>query len=312
MSDQYLSDGGAVFVTPYDNIITFINCEFSMNAARDYGGGAYVTSLAQFIGCLFDRNIADSDSTGDSGGGALALAESTFPILNCTFSANSGGPGTTIFCEDAEFTMINTILWDDNGDPEPKIFMANVDETPKAYIDHCDIEGGNGIIRGDGEYEITWATGNISLDPLFVIAGEDYRLSDESPCIDTARSDTLSLLLPNKDLDRHPRIFLGEIDMGCYENQTPFIIDERPESAGFLIFPNPATNQIFIRRIASDDSSYNLIIQDISGAKVFDKELSFRHNNTWSCSLENLRPGMYIVSLISPHYQSSTKLIISR
>jgi predicted outer membrane repeat protein len=311
-SDQYLSDGGGVFITPYDNLGIFINCNFSKNEAKDYGGGAYATSISQFIGCLFNANRADTDSTEEVGGGALALSEASFPILNCTFSGNTGGIGTTIYCEDAEFSMINSILWDDNGDPAPKIFMSNLEEIPVAFLDHCNIESGNGIIRGSGDYEVNWASGNISLDPVFEITGEDFRLSDNSPCIDTARSDTLSLLIPTKDLAGNPRIFHGEIDMGCYENQTPFMIPEEEVVSEFLIYPNPASGQINIRYNQPGEFSGKIEILDLSGRMLAGEPIHFSAYSSIEYPLPDLAEGIYIIRLIDMEKRYISKLLISQ
>ncbi|MDT8394509.1 MAG: T9SS type A sorting domain-containing protein [Bacteroidales bacterium] len=309
-SELYLSDGGGVFITPYDNLAFFINCSFSHNSAKDYGGGVYATSITQLVGCLFNANVADTDSTGEVGGGAIALSLASFPIMNCTFSGNAGGPGTTIYCEDAEFTMINSILWDDNPDSNPKIFMSTIEDAPKAFIDHCDIEPGNGIIRGTGPYEVVWASGNISVNPEFELPGEDFRLSDISPCIDTARSDTLNVLIPAKDLAGNPRIFRGAIDMGCYENQTPFMIGEDLDSQDILIYPNPAVNNVYISSRLNDNIDAQLKLIDMSGKMLRNEKVHLLRHGRQAFSLKGLAPGFYILHLQAAEKVYSRKLII--
>lgn len=310
LSELYLSDGGGVFITPYDNLAFFINCSFSQNRAKDYGGGAYATSITQFVGCLFNANVADTDSTGDAGGGAIALSLASFPIMNCTFSGNTGGTGTAIYCEDAEFTMINSILWDDHTDSNPKIFMSTVEEAPKAFIDHCDIEPGNGIIRGTGPYEVIWASGNISADPEFEVPGMDFRLSDISPCIDTARSDTFNVLIPAKDLAGNPRIFRGAIDMGCYENQTPFTIQEDFTTEDILVYPNPAVNNVYISYQLNGNINARLILIDMSGKMLRNEKVHLLRHGRYAFSLKGLSPGFYILQLQAGEKVYSRKLII--
>lgn len=311
-SDEYLSDGGGVMVTPYDNYAFFINCVFTGNVAEDYGGGAYLTSITQVAGCLFNDNMAGTDSLSDAGGGAMALAEAAFPILNCTFSGNSGGPGTTIYCEDAQFTLLNSILYDDHSDPDPKIFMSTVEEAPTAYIDHCNIEGGNGIIRGTGPYVVEWATGNISADPLFEMPGEDFRLTDESPCIDTARSDTLVLLLPAKDLDKNTRIYRDEIDMGCYENQTHFGIPEHVRQMSLIVYPNPARGDVYLQSSLPEKISGDLLITDISGRTVSTQKVSLLPGSRIKYPVSNLQSGLYLIILKSASEVYSAKLVVRR
>jgi len=58
--------------------------------------------------------------------------------------------------------------------------------------------------------------GCISNDPLFVNAAlGDFHLQEGSPCIDAGTN--LPWMAGATDLDGHPRVTDGRVDLGCYE-----------------------------------------------------------------------------------------------
>jgi predicted outer membrane repeat protein len=308
-SELYLADGGGVLIPPYDNKVIFINCNISNNKAGDYGGGVYATSPSQFISCLFNSNSAALDMTGPGGGGAITMSLGGYQILNSTFSGNTGGEGTTILCEDADFYLINSIIWDDTIGTDSKIYLSMVEETPHLHISNCDIEGGQQVIRGSGFYVLDWASGNIDENPLFEILGIDFSLSNESPCIDTGRTDTLQLLIPSNDIAGNPRIFRDEIDIGCYENQFPFGIYETSLEPDFLVYPNPA-RELFYIRSENENFEGKLLLTDISGRKILEKMINISSGGIIKQSITAVPPGIYILNLISKRQSYTRKLLI--
>jgi len=309
-TEIYLADGGGVLITPYDNEVSFINCEISNNQAGDYGGGVYATSDTDFIGCLFDSNIAGLDNTGEGGGGAIIMSLSHNEILNCTFAGNYGGFGSTILCEDASFSMVNSILWDDSLGADSKIYLSTIEEPPVMNVHRCDIEGGIGVIRGTGAYTVNWAADNISVDPLFEQAWLDFSLSNESPCIDTGRTDTLQLLIPSKDLAGNPRIYRQVIDLGCYENQFPFNVEELYSRQDILLFPNPTSDVVNLKTYDHEQIDGRLILTDLSGKELCTKHIKISNSETYRMSLSGIPSGFYIISLYSEKQHFTQKLII--
>ena len=141
-------------------------------------------------------------------------------VTNCTFSGNTAGAGAAIWSQDNDeghtvTTTENCILWGDS--PEP---IANFD-------------GGDTHVRF-GNVRGGWpGDGNINAAPLFVREGYwddsgtpddprddvwvhgDSRLLPDSPCINTG--DPTPNGLDPTDLDGHPRVLCGIVDMGAYE-----------------------------------------------------------------------------------------------
>ena len=76
-------------------------------------------------------------------------------------------------------------------------------------------DGENGIVN-PSNWSITWGTGNIETDPLFVDASNGkFRLSNISPAIGSGTTTGA----PSTDIDGNPRPYPSGTnpDMGAYE-----------------------------------------------------------------------------------------------
>lgn len=307
-SDIYLADGGAVLITPYDNEVNFLNCEFSLNYAEDFGGALYITSPSNIIGCLFQEN--SMPSLQDSRGGAITIGECSVRIVNSTFANNYALYGSSIYSEDAELYMLNNILWDEGSSAEPRIFLSTNVNPPLLFVDHNNLQGGQGIISGTGAYMVHWGEGNIDIDPHFLSPGDDFSLAWNSPCINAGSTDTLQLLIPAEDLAGNPRIMGGEIDMGCYEYQNSLIIGELSEEQEFLVYPNPAREYINIENTSGTDFKGKLYLSDLSGKRACERTVNIQNYSSFRISVSSLPEGMYILNLASENSFEAFKIII--
>ncbi|MCK5764780.1 MAG: T9SS type A sorting domain-containing protein [Bacteroidales bacterium] len=305
-SSKYIADGGAIFITPFDNEINIINCIFKGNVSEHNGGAVHVESDANIIGSLFiDNNTTTADM---QGGGAIAASQAHLIIHNCTFSNNySPLVGTSLLLIDANISMINSILWDDVVYNQNVIFLNTIEDTAKLFIDNCDIKGGINYINATGGV-LNWENGNIEESPHFILPGVDFSLAWNSPCINAGRSDTLQFFIPAEDLAGNPRISGGEIDMGCYEYQGPIRIPEKVKNEDFVVYPNPAKDHIYIRSGREFDG--RLTISDLSGRTVVDREVNISKDSQIRQALPGIPAGFYILNLNSKDYSLSQKLII--
>ena len=306
-SDIYLADGGAVLITPYDNEVSFFNCRFDMNYAEDYGGGLYVTSPTNVIGCLFNGNFMPGIVP--SFGGAITVAETSMRIINSTFMNNEAMLGPTVFIEDAELLILNSILWDENGS-DPAVFISTNVNPPSLYVDNNDVRDGQANIWGPGDYQLYWGEGNIDADPHFISPGDDFSLAWNSPCINAGRTDTLQLLIPAEDIAGNPRIMGGEIDMGCYEYQGPVSIPEISSEKEFLVYPNPAKEYFYLRSGLEEDFNGKLMLTDLSGREILVRDIKLSTGQTFRQSLPSVPSGLYIIHLISDDLFISKKLLL--
>jgi len=129
-------------------------------------------------------------------------------IVNCTFVGNISPEGGDIYdySRDSKIVILNSIIIGGST------FPGGIQALPIVSFSNTYL---NGNFPGEG---------NISEDPLFA-AFDDFRLSANSPCIDSG-----STTGPAVDLDGKPRPVdvlgvgrdgPGAYDMGCYEFQLP-------------------------------------------------------------------------------------------
>ncbi len=151
-----------------------LSCRIEGNSAG-VGGGLYIGGTQSVLveRCVIDGNVASTRSGGVAVSGALAEVL----LRHCSFFDNTGevagAIGSDLVGPTADAVLENCILWQNGDAPiQEKDFTVT--------ITYSDVEGG-----WDGE-------GNIDEDPLFVDAENgDFRLTEDSPCIDAGDPDSL-------------------------------------------------------------------------------------------------------------------------
>jgi len=307
-SNEYSAFGGAIFSSWFDNNISIRNCRFEDNIATNYGGAVFSGSNIQLINSLFHYNHALAPQL-DGGGGALAIGTTDALMLNCTLWENYSPVGSSLYCEDGNLALINSILWDAFGQ-DPKVYLLSIDEPVEMLIDHSNLDGGTGSVYQSEGAVLKWASCNFDADPQFILPDTDFSLAWNSPCINSGRSDTLQLIIPIHDIEGNPRISGGEIDMGCYEYQGPIRILENAEYDDLLLYPNPATDHIALKNSSHIDMNGVLLIADLTGKILFQKHIQIPTHETYIQILERLKPGCYVLRFHSEQYSKSQKIII--
>ncbi len=216
------TSGGAIGNIFYNGTIVK-NSIFHAN--RAFLGGA----ITSYESDLTVANCALVGNWGDEGGG-IGISGGSAVVIGCTFFGNTsvdrdyGGALTT----GSGLTLTNCIV---SGNVPVEMVVIEGDTGPT--IRSSDIQGGVPIGAIDGG-------GNIDFDPLFVQnpsdggdgwgdnpytlnvnegANDDFgdlRLQAGSPCINSG--DPEFVPQPGEtDLDGHPRVLCGRVDMGAYE-----------------------------------------------------------------------------------------------
>ena len=223
---------------------TVTNCVFSENAAVIGGGAMYNAGFAPFDG----SPVIGSDPT----------------VTNCTFSENIAtgifvpGTGGGIFNDTSSPTITNCILWRNEPVDDTQIWNNNEDSNPVVtYSCIGDVAPGDGTVYP--------GVGNIDTDPQFVDA--DLRLTIPSSGFNTGNSyaDTDANTpgvqpLPSTDLDGHPRIMRGRVDMGAYEilpPAAPALTDRALASTALLL---AAVGAVLVRRRSARDVSCGRLV----------------------------------------------------
>jgi len=173
----------------------------------------YGTGQPVVTNCLFTGN-----GSGQSGGAMINRDTSTPTVTHCTFAGNSSTYGGGLDAGGLG-TLVNCIFWGNtrSGGISDETAQIRLGFEPPA-IDYCCIQGLDTIV----------GTGNIGDDPVFMDADgpddtfgtddDNLRLAGGSPCIDAGDNAAVPPGLTT-DLDGHPRISHGTVDMGAYERQ---------------------------------------------------------------------------------------------
>ncbi|MDP8204540.1 MAG: FlgD immunoglobulin-like domain containing protein [Candidatus Tenebribacter mawsonii] len=322
-----------------------------------YAGCEIIIKNSKFINNLLD-------SGGFSNAAALALGtlngeSGDFTITNCLFSNNQcAGTANKIVALDGSgnVTINNTTFVDNTGNytltilRNPIEFHNNImrnncnyeiflpDNSPwgntsTLNISHCNIQGGqNAIYNQNNANIVNWGDGNIDVDPLFLLSGDDpYQPTEQSPCIDAGTPDTTGLFIPSWDLLHNQRVWDGDedgvatIDMGCYEYGAPQYVDivehEIPNSSfdntNLLNYPNPFNPETTISFNLSESGKVKLSIYNIKGQKVKTLMDCTTAPGSYDCNWygkdgqgKSVSSGQYIVKLQYNSKETATKIML--
>ncbi len=200
-------------VSSYPGHLSMTNCEIRGNSVSSGpGGGLSLSGRTHLTSCL----IAENTGSG-VGGGACIYSQSTNIMLfeNVTIASNfssgaSGyGGGLMTYADATNVTFLNTIIYGNSQ-------QGNYAGRSNAYIGAItSVKFTNCCVAPVSAVD---GAGNIGDDPLYVdLAGGDYRLKADSPCVNTGTNfDWMEGAL---DLDGHARLdqFSRQVDMGAFE-----------------------------------------------------------------------------------------------
>lgn len=191
------NDGGGVRVGTGSGRIE--NCRILDNYARD-GGGVYLgTSTGRLVNCL----IAGNTATRNYGGIHGSSTNPNCSLINCVIAHNSATAVGGLSLQNG--TGVNTIIYGNTGGASSNYNVSAAD----TYFSHC-CAGMQAVpLPGDN---------NLNSDPLFKVAGIDFRLSASSPCLDAGTNQ--EWMASGVDLDGLRRVdrFRGRVDIGAYEH----------------------------------------------------------------------------------------------
>lgn len=175
LEGSLLSCGGGVLVSN-DSHLELARCVIAGNghATVDIGGGVYVHGAGSHVDIV--NCVIHSNGARHGGGGAAAVGGAHLQIESSTFVSNytaapGGGVSGVIIGPGATTDIHESIVWGNEGSNLGAPTWLGVGSITVTY---SDIGGG-------------WAgAGNQDADPIFQdLPGQDFRLVDGSPCVDT-------------------------------------------------------------------------------------------------------------------------------
>ena len=230
------SDGGGIYASSYSGSYSISNCTVSNCSASSDGGGiysdSYYYSSYYYSSSSYVINCTVSNCSAYDGGGIYASSYSC--VINCSVSncaaASSGGGiyASSIHNCASSNNLTNGITGSgisisNGGSPtnciSPDIHLAYLH--PTSFI---------GI-----------ATTEVQKKELLTA---DWHLKAGSPCINAGTTSGLSQdFLNGKDLDNHPRVLYGAIDIGAYEFMSPSV--QIPISENFDVISDWSQSTLF-------------------------------------------------------------------
>jgi hypothetical protein len=211
------------------NRLNITNCnsnttnEFAGNSVMQISPAPYAQSLKiKISNSLFADNYQAFIGKKLMHVGAL---NDTLTIQNCTFTGNSGG--SNILSVLGTSYLNNNIFWNPDMPFEILLPLAESGQTADLHLAYNNIRGGSaGVISQSPYNTVTWAEGNVNIDPMFRLETEHpYSLLGGSPLIDIGNPDADSFELGWLDLAGNERFWDGNadgssrIDIGAYEYQ---------------------------------------------------------------------------------------------
>jgi len=245
--------GGGIGINPRGNSSTKVEIRDSIirynetpglaNGGQGRGGGIYAYAYKGnssiellVVNSLIYGNKAnwtgggiefDASEVGDENTARMVLINTTVAGNVSDMNNRSWFPGGGIMIygyggegSRATLELYNSIVWGNTataGAPGQDIYLGARDPgEAELHADHCDL----GDVRVDESVGSPIYEKNqvISFDPLFLDpeAG-DFRLGEDSPCLDAGTADVSGPGLPGLDIDGNPRVCGAAPDLGPYE-----------------------------------------------------------------------------------------------
>ncbi|MES2587908.1 MAG: T9SS type A sorting domain-containing protein [Bacteroidota bacterium] len=249
--------GGGLMLFNYDTtkLMVVANNIFYNNVAPSRGGAIFVDEAAKV---LIDHNLIYGNSNLNAEGGAAIYVDSDFDnnpsvveIRSCTIANNTPGlaEGGALYVQASIVKVENCIFWGNSADD----FHLSQDGQNAASLE----------VNYTLSTENFSGTGNISSDPLFVVAqGHDFHLQStfghyfdsEDFIFDNQNSPAIDAGNPNSDFSNEPQENGNRINLGVYGNTAEasksgginLIENLVKDENNFSIYPNPAKNEITI------------------------------------------------------------------
>jgi hypothetical protein len=180
------------------------------NYANFQGGGIRcLGNTLKFQGNLIYRNISAVE------GGGIYCSFTDLYVTNNTLFGNKSlyGGGGILCADDSHMFVTNTILWNNEGNIGPEIWIEPLKWGASLAISHSDVKGGKDKVVVDPGGQLNWGPGMLDADPLFADSGsDDFHLLIPSPCLEAG--DDGAPALPKTDFEGDPMRVYGVPDIG--------------------------------------------------------------------------------------------------
>ncbi len=185
-------------------------------------------------------------------GGAVCIGDSPPGWRNNTIvgtrpSSGRGSNSAVFLHGESSLTIRSSIFWDN-----VPLSAIGGGAPGKVLVEYCDLQGG------------AFGAGNVDIDPGFVdLGGGDLHLRSDSPCRDLG-DPALVAASDDADVDGHPRVVAGRVDIGADEFLRPGDLDFDGQVTG-------ADRGLFVALLLGlDGNPQRLLLADLSGDGVLN------------------------------------------
>lgn len=305
-----------VYINSYGGIAEFDQCIFQNNVAysnSDGQGGAVRCDGGLFKNCQFLNNSVTGTANANTGGAVQALGGS---FINCLFSGNSAKHGGAVYAAGAAYFYNCTISQnqcsvDDDGGG---LVAGDVGATFVNCVVYNNTANGatNNTKVYDGVFKncafesgnaLAGSNGNIGLSASPFIGSGTYplALAQGTACINAGTSTGITVL--STDLTGNTRVAGATIDVGAYEYGTSTRIGSNT-ARQTIIYPNPTSGLIYFSDELGDDATVQII--DVTGKTVIGKR---RIDGLVPIDLSGLK-GIYIAIIEDGGQSTSEKIVV--
>ncbi len=238
-------------------------------------------------------------------GSPALIANNTIVNNNASHSAAEAGIWFTL---DSALQVVNNIIYGNTND-----FYREFGYSLPAASYNLTESALTNIVLDQGN--------NLAGDPGFLSA-TDFRLSSDSPCVDTGNPDPLYYALLDYDPAGFPRLFDGNldgtavIDRGCYEfNPAQGIEDNNLPGPGLLeisLYPNPFRSSINISIRSKEQAKSEISIYNLKGQLVRKIIPGLGKSAVWNGLDSSNRPvaaGVYLIKAKQADRQTVKKIV---
>lgn len=250
-------------------------CKFEYNYGIN-GGGLYLIRSNDWA-CSITNSLFANNISGHFGGG-LAISDSSPLVSNLTvvnnhsYGVNCGG---IFFYQYSAPVLWNCIVYGNTNEApleEPvQMWSWTFDEYAPEFH-NCLVQYG---FENISNHEAIQVYENcLDDDPLFADPeNENFRLSPNSPCVNTGALDTPSAILNGLDLDSHQRVSDGRIDMGAYEFDITGVQENAQNQSLIHIIGNPVTTSSYAEIECESSGLVLANVYSIDGKMMVSKSL---------------------------------------
>jgi pimeloyl-ACP methyl ester carboxylesterase len=241
------------------------------------------------------------------GGGAsfLACADNPVPTAMITFAAAETNPSAIAAASDITIPSLVFAADEDCVTPPPLHQVPMYDSLASDCKVYISIKGGGHCYFGD--YNFLCSLGEVSCQQNFTITREQQHsviLDFLVPYLTyTLKNDASSWALFNDSLASSSRI--------TYEKSCTTTHTEKPGSnQQYRIFPNPASDHIFIEFAKNQERTIQILIHAVTGNVIYKETLKeVFPGNSIPINISTLPGGFYNIEIISPKDHVNLSLI---